>query len=69
MFRNKCYNLLPLRRTNDKIPPVFHSDEEALFCVHDEHPTATIPMEISRIGAVWWGSMDGFWGVDFEIQL
>ena len=38
VFRNKCYKFLPLWRTNDKTPSVFHSDEKALFCMRDEHP-------------------------------
>ena len=38
MLGNKLHNLLPLRRTDDKVLLVFQSEEEALFGMSDKHP-------------------------------
>ena len=35
---NKFHDFQSFRRTDDKVLPVFHSNEEALFGMRDEHP-------------------------------
>ena len=61
---NKLHNLLSLRRTDDKVLPVFHSDEEALFDMSDEHPHFSVfvvlEMADEAIQSATAESSDGF---------
>ena len=64
MLGNKLHNLFPLRRTDDKVSPVFHSDEETLFGVRDEHPHfpvfVVLEMADEAIQSAAAASADGF---------
>ena len=64
MLGNKLHNLFPLRRTEDKVSPVFHSDEETLFGVRDEHPHfpvfVVLEMADEAIQSTAAASADGF---------
>ena len=64
MLGNKLHNLLPLRRTDDKVSLVFHSDEETLFGIRDEqsHFPVLVVLEMAdeAIQSAAAESSDGF---------